>query len=114
MMAVLDLNYLATIIVLGLVAWRVARIVPLDSIAEPVRERIALWTYPETPRKSAAKRELVGTLLSCTVCLSFHVAWMTVLFYELVVVGEFAGWGFLIEWFAVAGVASVLSLTADS
>ena len=113
-MAVLDLNYLATIIVLGLVAWRVARIVPLDSIAESLREKIALWTYPETVGKSQGRREFVGTLLSCTVCLSFWVSGAAVLFYELVVVDEFAGWMFVIEWLAVAGAAAVLSLTADS
>ena len=103
-------NTLATIIILGLASWRLARIVPTDTIAQPLRDRLTLWTYPEEEPGRPQLREWFGQLVSCQICLGFWVAGLVTLFYSLVVAGAWLGWAFVIWWPAVAAVSAVASL----
>ena len=108
----ITLDLLAAVIVLGIACWRLARILPTDTVAEPIRGRIAEWTYPEVqlPANIAQRRQWIGSLLSCQICLAFHIAWMITVFWSLVILGEWIGWMFLIVWPSVAGVAAIAAL----
>jgi hypothetical protein len=112
----MTLDTLAAILILGLMTYRIARIIPVDDVAEPIRSRITLWTYPEKEisTKAAARRVWLGRLLACPVCLGWWVAGLVVLFYSLVIVDEWFGFAFLIFWPATAGVATITALWADS
>jgi hypothetical protein len=112
----MTLDTAATILILGIAAYRLARILPVDEIAQPVRDRITLWTYPDKPEitaKETAQRKWVGKLLACPVCLGWWISPVVVVFYSLVIVGEWFGWGFLIWWPAVAGVGAIAALRVD-
>lgn len=106
-----------TIAVLGLATWRLARIVPTDTIAQPLRDRITVWTYPppekEVSDRQARGRAWVGQLLSCQVCLGWWISLAVVVFWSLVLVDSWLGWAVLIWWPAVAAASAVLSLRAD-
>ena len=87
------LNQLTYILILGITTWRLARIIPIDDVAEPIRTKITMYTYPETEitERNQLIREWIGRLLSCTVCLSVWVAPLVVLFWSLVVARCVAG-----------------------
>jgi len=109
----MTLDTFATVLVLGLVVYRISRILPVDAVAEPVRARVEMWTYPEAAPSRPKFREWVGQLLSCPVCLSWWIAAVVVIFWSLVVVGVWPGWFFLILWPAVAAVSAVTALVVD-
>jgi hypothetical protein len=111
----MTLNTLATILILGFAVYRISRVLPVDEIAEPLRVRIELFTYPERElsTKATARRLWLGRLASCPVCLGWWVSALAVLFYSLVVVGDWMGWAFLIFWPATAGVGAAIALVVD-
>jgi hypothetical protein len=111
----LNLDALAAILILGLVTYRISRVLPVDEIAQPFRDRIELWTYPEkelSPR-SAVTRVWLGRLSACPVCIGWWVSALVVAFYSLVVVDDWFGWSFLIVWPATAAVGAVVALAVE-
>jgi hypothetical protein len=94
---------LSIVVILGLVCARLARIIAVDKIGEPVRQ----WLY-----RHQAKRWLGGwlySLITCPWCISVHAALWSVLWWIWLILPTWPGWGeFLVAWWAVAGAASVI------
>lgn len=90
---------------LGLVTWRLSRILPLDVIAQGLRDRITIWTYSET---SPQWREKAYDMLHCPLCLSMHVAGAVTGCWDAY--AGWLGWAWLWQWAAVWAVSSVVTL----
>ncbi len=103
---------LITVVILSLVTFRLSRLVTHDTIFKEIRERIVYWiahgkvTFDDQgrpthlPRRLAKWRDKLIKLVTCSYCVSFHVAGYVVLVHH-----------FFIDplpnpiwiWFAVAG-----------
>ena len=98
---------LSEVLILGLVAYRLARALAVDKIGEPVRR----WLY-----RSGAKRKLGSwgfALVSCPWCNSVWFSLLGVAWTTWLILPTWPGIGeFLIGWAAVSGVAALL-LSAD-
>ena len=96
---------LSVIVILGFVAYRLARLVAHDKIGEPIRRRAYAYM---------AKRPKVGgwlnALVTCPFCLSVHASVIGVLWYAWMIAPTWPGWGeSLVAIPAVAGVAATLA-----
>jgi hypothetical protein len=96
---------LPVIVILGLVAYRLARVIAHDKIGEPLRKRA--YAYK-------AKRPKVGgwlnALTTCPFCLSVYFAAGAVAWTTWMILPTWPGWGeFLLAIPAAAGVAAILA-----
>jgi hypothetical protein len=96
---------LPVVLILGLVAYRLARLIAHDAIAEPFRRKV----YASQATLGRAGRWL-NTLTTCPFCLSVWAAFGGVAWYAWMIAPTWPGWGeFLLAIPAVAGVGSILS-----
>jgi len=96
---------LGVIVIIGLVAYRLARVLAHDKIGEPVRN----WAYKVSVEHGRAGRWL-NSLITCPFCLSVWFAILGVGWYAWLISPTWPGWGeFVLAIPAVAGVAAFLS-----
>ena len=79
------LGALICVVIAGLLGYRLARLIAVDAITEPLRNRMARWAYPKTliahtdsPPEPAPRhkgREFLFDLVSCIHCVG---VWVTV------------------------------------
>lgn len=107
------MGHLATIMVLGLAAYRATQLVVWDTIADPVRNWIELW---HARRHESRWRTFVRMLISCTYCAGWWLSLATTLAY-VTATGQ---WGetpllvIAVDCWAVMGVQSLLNRWDDS
>lgn len=101
---------------LGFAAARVTQLVVHDSLLDGWRQKIELW---HAAKFDSRVRTFIRDLLSCTYCVGYHSAWLTVLTYLLATdhnpvgsPGAFALFG--IQSFAVAGVQMMINRVDDT
>lgn len=114
------MDFLAVSAVLGFAAYRVTQLIVWDSILDGWRKRVEAWHMNGVrPGSSNRVRTFFKQLLSCTYCVGFHAAWLTVLVY-LLATGRapWDSWGsfwlFGIQSFAVSGVQALLNRWDDT
>jgi len=96
---------LPVIVIIGLVAYRLARVLAHDKIGEPVRK----WAYKQAAEHGRAGR-WVNALITCPFCLSVWFAIAACSWYAWMVAPTWPGWGeFLLAIAASAGIGSFLS-----
>lgn len=96
---------LAVIVIIGLAAYRLARVIAHDKIGEPIRKR----TYKAAVEHGGPGRWL-NSLITCPFCLSVWFAVLGVGWYAWMIAPTWPGWGeFLLAIVAVAGVGAILS-----
>lgn len=91
---------LITFIVLSAASYRIGRFMLLDDLVNTPRDKLFAWL--SNPEKLSAPKLWVTELITCTYCFSVWVAAAAVVFWSLVVHGEWIGWEFLLVWPAVA------------
>lgn len=123
---------LATVVIVALAVYRLARIIPSDVIAEPIRARLYRWSWADTervavpgdddqlavievqhrnergepePRPRGVVRPYVNALLTCPVCSGF---WLAPVVYGAWRWGHDVGRG-VVTVLAVAGAGAVLA-----
>lgn len=102
---------LAVVVILGLAAYRLTRVLTVDSISDPARAVLYDWAWGGTrdrPTSRGRARGWVYELLTCSHCLGVWVSLAAVAAWSSVggAPSNFAAW--LVDVFAVAGVQSVL------
>jgi len=96
---------LPVIVIIGLVAYRLARLIAHDKIAEPLRKRI----YKLAVEHGRPGRWL-NTLTTCPFCLSVWFAIAAVVWYVWLILPTWPGIGeVLLAIGAAAGVGSILA-----
>lgn len=99
------------IALLGLAAYRVTRLVVLDTIADAPRDAVVSWLL----RKHTYVRHMAVTLISCIFCAGW---WVTGAVLAAWTAATGGGWGnpvtYLVSWFAVAGVAALAGAADDA
>jgi hypothetical protein len=108
---------LATIIILGLVAYRLARLVATDSISEDMRAALYRWAWNDEPSDDAERmrplsepvprgrvRPYVYELISCAFCIGVWTGAGAFVLWGMVI-GSLAGWFIAIP--AIAGVQAL-------
>lgn len=99
------IDLLAVVVVVGLAAYRLARVIAHDKIGEPVRKR----AYKASVEHGRAGRWL-NSLVTCPFCLSVYFAAAAVIWWAWLVAPSWPGWGaVLLAIPAAAGVGAVLS-----
>lgn len=102
---------LATTLVLAFVVYRCARLIAIDTISDPLRARFYVAAQNADPEHRSAARWLLK-LVTCPFCVGVHLSFIVVLFWSLVVVDRWLGWGYPLAALAVAG-AQCLMTAAD-
>ena len=88
-------------VLLGLVVYRLSRILTMDSISEPWRH----WLL----RQADSRWSRWGfKLLTCGFCVSVHLSFILVALYVWLVLPEWIGWEYLFLTLATAGAASLM------
>lgn len=103
---------LAVIVVLGLVAYRATRVLTVDSISDPFRERLYGWAWAGTLERPVSRGRARGwtyELLTCTHCLGVWVSLAVVIVYGAVTRYPSDAGAWLLDVLGVAGVQSVLA-----
>lgn len=96
---------LAVIVIIGLVSYRLARVIAKDKIGEPVRK----WGYKMAVEHGKPGRYL-NAFVTCPFCLSVWFSFLAVVWYAWMIAPTWPGWGeFLMAIPAAAGVAAILS-----
>lgn len=96
---------LVTALVVGLAAYRIARLLTLDTILKAPRMRFAMWVSARKPRSTPHP---LADLATCPLCVSVWAAaggtgWVWW-------IGYVHGWRTaMIVWWAAAGVAAILA-----
>lgn len=103
---------LLTFIVLSLATYRIGRFVLLDEIIDGTRDRFFAWL--NNPESLTSRRVWVMRLLTCVYCITVWIAAAVVVFWSLVISGEWIGWSFVLVWPAVAAAALVPWTYIDS
>lgn len=106
---------LSTLLLLGLAAFRLTRLIVFDKIAEPFRRPFFTEVEEKDSKghteiylvpKENGIRHWIGELLSCYFCTGFWVSlFLTFLYFSHWKIGEF-----LVILFAVAAVGSVIEV----
>ena len=106
---------LLTYVLLSAAAYRIARFVVLDSLVDEWRDSLYLRLLPPIPGASHPLwRSKLADLMVCSYCSTVWTSAAVVLFYSLVLSGEWIGWWFLIAWPAVSTGALVFWSIIDS
>ena len=96
---------LPVIIIIGLVAYRLSRLIAHDAIAEPFRRKV----YASQATLGRVGRWL-NTLTTCPFCLSVWFTFAAVGWYAWMIAPTWPGWGeFLLAIGAAAGFAAILA-----
>ena len=108
---------LITFVVLSAVTYRVGRFLLLDSLIDELRDKLYLRLTvggTEVGSPVAAWRMKLIDLMTCSYCITIWIAAAVVVFWSLVVRGEWIGWEFLLVWPAVAAGSLVWWTYIDS
>jgi hypothetical protein len=99
---------LAEVLIIGLIAYRLARVVAHDKIGQPIRDR----TYSLIAVQPKLGKWL-NALATCPFCLSVYFAAGGVVWFGLWIAPEWPGWAeVLFAWPAAAG-AGALACAVD-
>jgi hypothetical protein len=94
---------LGVVLIIGLAAYRLARLLAHDKIGQPVRDR----TYKLSVENPGIGR-WVNSLATCPFCLSVYFAAIGVFWYAWLIAPTWPGWGeTLLAIPAAAGVAAL-------
>jgi len=99
---------LELVIVLGLAAWRLTRIIPADRVAVPLRNAIVVWAFGEHGR---AWKVWLHDLVTCNLCFSLYVSGAVTGVFGLY--SGWLGWAWLWQWAAVWAVATGLAIVLE-
>ena len=93
---------LTLLVILSGVVYRICRLMILDKIGEPWRDKFYEF-LADHPRRITV---WLQTLFLCPYCLSVHVSFYATLYWYLVV-DDWPGWAFPVYWLAVAAGALI-------
>ncbi|HLL33857.1 MAG TPA: DUF1360 domain-containing protein [Streptomyces sp.] len=107
------LELVATAALVGLASYRATQLAVHDTILDPVRDRVLAW---QDRRPDSAARVWTVTLISCIYCTGWWVSGAMLAVF-LLAADRWHGTPLLIhgiQWFAVAGVQSLLNRWDDT
>lgn len=98
---------------LGLAAYRATQLVVWDTIGDGLRKRVEMW---RVAKFESRVRAFVWNLIGCTYCAGWWLSLVTLATY-LTAAGQWGAasiWIHAVEFWAVAGVQSLLNRWDDS
>lgn len=104
---------LAILAVLGLAAYRATQLVVWDTIGDPLRSKVEMWRVAKFDSRT---RKFVNDLIRCPYCAGWWLSLVTLAVY-LTAAGQWGAaslWVHAVEFWAVAGVQSLLNRWDDS
>jgi len=110
-----------TVVLAALAAHRGARLVANDTISEPLRHKLWMWSMLDvTPEQRRRREWLAGDtdkgsdtqgLINCPHCVGFHLSYLAL---GALALGRRRGWGWLRVAVVVAAVAGIQTTLASA